>query len=72
MAECYDWEGETYLKTYLECAVPKLFSAILMILVAAIIIFTLVLITKTIIKRGDPKSLEEIIPQWQYLIIGHC
>lgn len=67
---CYDYDNPPLLGDYLaSCLFPNIWMFIRVILFAAAVILTIILVYKTIMNRENPKMLPEIWKNWFYLII---
>lgn len=66
---CIDLDIAPDLGDYLDCAIPRIFSAFRTILVAIAIIFTLLLTYRMLTNTTNSKIMEEIPTRWLYLLI---
>lgn len=66
--KCYDFQ-EPNLGCYLECAVPKLWTGFITLVVAITIIFVMILAFQTVINRENDKFLQEMPKRWLYIIL---
>lgn len=72
--KCYDITGTdtsvpSTLGGYIECAIPKVWGAFQLVIVAIAILMVMFLIYKTVTNMNNPKELETLPRRWMYVII---
>lgn len=68
---CYNWDNPSMVGDYLQCAIPRFWCVFKRVLIALTILFTLILIVKTVIALGSANSqeIQQLPMRWVYLIL---
>lgn len=68
---CYNWDNPSKVGDYLQCAIPRFWCVFKRVLIALTILFSLILIVKTVIALGSANSqeIQQLPMRWVYIIL---